>query len=138
MITQAIKNWLHKMFAWWPWKRSNPVEYQHVASAMTSGAAPGTPLWISKDETVPQAGVTPRRFTLDSRAERLAQQRLEAPDTHSLPTAFLQPGADALGGLEEHSPDAPTPRQRLEFLQYLVQRGIVNEGFEDDPPASSS
>jgi len=26
---------------------------------------------------------------------------------------------------------APTPEQHLEFLHYLVKRGIVNEGFEE-------
>jgi hypothetical protein len=26
---------------------------------------------------------------------------------------------------------APTPEQQLEFLHYLVKRGIVNEGFEE-------
>jgi hypothetical protein len=27
-------------------------------------------------------------------------------------------------------PIPATPEQRLDFLRYLVQRGIVNEGFE--------
>jgi hypothetical protein len=29
-------------------------------------------------------------------------------------------------------PGVPTTRQRLEFLRYLVQHGIVNEGFEKE------
>ncbi len=119
------------MFAWWPWKQPTFVEYQHVASATTGRAAPETSLWISQDETVPQAGASPRRFTLDSRAERLAQQRSEAPDAQ--PAAFLQPGAEATNGPGEYFPHAPTHQQRLEFLRYLVQRGIVNEGFESEP-----
>jgi hypothetical protein len=27
---------------------------------------------------------------------------------------------------------SPSPQQRLEFLQYLIKRGIVNEGVEED------
>jgi len=131
MITQAIRDWLHKMFAWWPWKQSPSSEYQHVASAVTSGPAPETSLWISKDGTVPQAGATPRRFTLESRTERLAQPRAETSDAPpiSTPVAFLSTEMNA-DELEGNSRNAPTPQQRLEFLRYLVQRGIVNEGFD--------
>src|SRR5579859_4458205 len=128
MITQAIKDWLHKMFAWWPWKQSTPLEYQHVASAVTSGTAPETSFWISREGTVPQAGATPRRFTLESRAELLAQplsEMSDAPPLSPLPGA-LKPGMEATGETEKQSPYSPTPQQRLEFLHYLVQRGIVN------------
>ena len=139
MITQAIRGWLHKVFAWWPWKQSTPIEYQHVASAVSSGPEAETSLWASKEGTVPQAGVTPRRFTLESRAERRVQPRSEAPDMPPLsPVVFLNAGADSAGDSEQNAPDAPTERQRLEFLRYLVQHGFVNEGFENSPPDLSS
>ena len=32
-LTQAIKNWLHKMFAWWPWKQSTQIEYSPYANS---------------------------------------------------------------------------------------------------------
>lgn len=134
MITQAMKKWFRKMFAWWPWKQSAPFEYEHVAGAVTSQAAPETTyLWTSRDGTVPQAGATPRRFTLDSRAERLA------PDSppYATPVAFFQAGTDPTSEAEESHAGIPTPVQRLEFLRYLVQRGIVNEGFEHDEADSA-
>ncbi|HXR66083.1 MAG TPA: hypothetical protein VN729_09170 [Ktedonobacteraceae bacterium] len=139
MITQAIKDWLHKMFAWWPWKKSTPLEYQYVASAVTSGSAPETSFWVSKEGTVPQAGATPRRFTLENRAERLAQLRPDALDLPPLSpqVAALKADVEAMDDYGESSPHAPTAQQRLEFLRYLVQQGIVNEGFENDPPATS-
>jgi hypothetical protein len=31
----------------------------------------------------------------------------------------------------EIPPPPPTPEQKLEFLHYLVRRGIVNEGFTE-------
>ncbi len=132
MITQAIKDWVRKMFAWWPWKQSKPLEYQHVASAMTREPAPETSLWIPKEGTVPQAGVTPRRFTFENRTELLAQTHAEAADYSvfsTTPMLFVPTDGDAL---VEDAADTPTPQQRLEFLRYLVQRGIVNEGFEND------
>lgn len=130
MITQAMKKWFRKLFAWWPWKQSTPLEYPHVAGALTSKAAPETYLWISRDGTTHQASATPRRITLDSRAERLA------PDLppFSTPVASLHSNTDLPDELEESLPGAPTRLQRLEFLRYLVQRGIVNEGFEQNPP----
>ncbi|HEX7735605.1 MAG TPA: hypothetical protein VF458_12125 [Ktedonobacteraceae bacterium] len=139
MITQAIKNWFRKMFAWWPWKQPTPLEYQHVARARMSEPTLETSFWISRDGTVPQAGATPRRFTLEGRAERLAQQRPDALDAppYSPPVAFLQTDANQANEPAD-ALATPTPKQRLEFLRYLVQRGLVNEGFENDPPASSS
>lgn len=140
MLTQAIKGWLQKVFAWWPWKESPSLEYQHVTSAVTSEPTPETSLWTSKEGPIPQAGATPRRFTLENRADRLAQPRSDASDMPPLstPVAFMNTGTEFAGGIEEISPNAPTPRQRLEFLRYLVQRGIVNEGVENNPPDSSS
>lgn len=134
MITQAIKGWLHKVFAWWPWKQSPPIEYPHVASAVSRGSAPETSLWASKEGTVPQAGATPRRFTLENRSDRLAQPLSEAPDMPPLSPVvpFSNAGAEALRDSADNLQHAPTPQQRLEFLRYLVDHGLVNEGFEKD------
>ncbi len=138
MIPQAMKKWFRKMLAWWPWKQSAPLEYQHVAGAatriVTSKTAPETTyFWTSRDETIPQTGVTPRRFTLDSRAERLAP---DAPP-YTTPVASFQTSTGLSNEIEEPPPGAPTPLQRLEFLRYLVQRGIVNEGLEHDEADST-
>lgn len=48
------------------------------------------------------------------------------------PSTFSHSGAEAAQGASEELPPAPTPQQRLEFLRYLVQRGLVNEGFGED------
>lgn len=133
MLTQAIKGWFQKVFAWWPWKQSTPIEYPHV-SAVTRGPAPEATLRATREGITPQAGATPRRFPLENRSERLAHSRSEMPDS----SPPLNPAL--LAGLDTESIEArehtPTTRQRLEFLRYLIQRGIVNEGFEDDPPGS--
>lgn len=138
MLTQAIKGWLQKVFAWWPWKQSTPIEYPRV-STVTRGPTPETTLRATREGIIPQAGVTPRRFPLEGRAERMAHPRSEAPDLPALLSSAPFAGLDAesteaSAGMREH---VPTTRQRLEFLRYLVQRGIVNEGFEDDLSDSS-
>ena len=126
MITQAIKGWLHKVFAWWPWKKSPPVEYPRVTSAVSGGATHEVYPWLEEEGTVPQTGVTPRRFLLEHRAERLTQPRSEVSDVP--PLSSLAP----VGRSAEAPPEGPTPQQRLEFLRYLIQHGIVNEGSERD------
>src|SRR5581483_9253293 len=132
MITQAIKGWLQKVFAWWPWRQSPPIKYQHVAGAVSRGSASETSLWIPEEGTVPQAGATPRRFTLENRPDRPG--RSEAPDISPLPApaSFSPSGAESAEHPAQDAQSSPGAGQRLEFLRYLVQRGIVNEGFEND------
>lgn len=126
MITQAIKGWLQKVFAWWPWKQSTSMEYQPVARPVTWNSIPETPFRSTREGIVPQTGMTPRLSTLEGRSERMMQPRSEdlPPAAASAPELANTPGGSP--------PHTPTTQQRLEFLRYLVQRGIVNEGFEKD------
>ncbi|MGH2479991.1 MAG: hypothetical protein ACRDHW_10085 [Ktedonobacteraceae bacterium] len=129
MITQAIKGWLQKVFAWWPWKQSTPMEYQPVTSAVTWNSMPETPFRSTREGTIPQTGITPRLSTLEGRSERMTQPRSEdfPPSATSASSTEL---TNTSGGRPPHT---PTTQQRLEFLRYLIQRGIVNEGFGKDP-----
>ncbi len=129
MITQAIKEWLQKMFAWWPWKQSTSVEYQPVASPVTWISTPETPFRSIREGTIPQTGTIPRLSTLEGRSERVLQPRSEDLPAHTASPSSAEFASTSSGA---HSP-VPTAQQRLEFLRYLVQRGIVNEGFEKDP-----
>lgn len=132
MITQKIKGWLQKLFAWWPWKLSTPIEHQRVVNVGIRGALSEKIPWSAREGTASQSGSVPCLSTLEDPAEPLARPRAEVFDPSPLPaSAFLldkekEPTLDA-GDLLLHS---PATRQRLEFLRYLVQQGIVNEGFE--------
>jgi hypothetical protein len=143
MITQAIKGWLHKVFAWWPWKHSTPAEYTHVASSPNRGPAPEAATRSTIDGIAPQAGAVPRLSTIEEWPERVVQpyfpppsqpQPVEGAETPR-PSSTIPPVEKAVESKPTQGamPPAPqpTPQQRLEFLQYLVKRGIVNEGFED-------
>ena len=142
MITQAIKDWLHKVFAWWPWKHSTPAEYAHVASSPNRGPTPETATRSTIDGIAPQAGVVPRLSTIEEWPERVVQPYFPPPSQpqsaepaepprppSTVPSAekVVEP-KPTMGAA---TPVPPTPQQRLEFLQYLVKRGIVNEGFEE-------
>jgi len=40
MITQTIKRWLNRVFAWWPWKRSPASASIHRASKLNQATLP--------------------------------------------------------------------------------------------------
>jgi hypothetical protein len=133
MITQSFKRWLHKMFAWWPWRQSLPMEYKHASGPLSQGTAEGVSL-STIDGTAPQITVTPRLSTIEERPERILQTPFPAASDLSLPPPVAPP-ADIPGEPIKEDilpavPSAPTLEQRLEFMRYLVKRGIVNEGFE--------
>ncbi len=126
MFTQTIKNWLHKMFAWWPWKRSTEIKHTHVDNPFNKGTTQESVSRSTIEEITPQAGIASRLSTID-----------EWPETPLLPPSTLP--VEMAKGSAARADDAsvvvqaaPSPQQRLEFLQYLVKRGIVNEGFEEN------
>lgn len=142
MITQKIKRWLDKLFAWWPWRRSPETTYAQAISNMNSGVTQESMLRNTVDGPLPQIGNSPvaieqgrgedipelSRPTLGERPEYVvsshsptAEDLLYSP--HSSADEKSQP-------LEDTVPPLPTPEQKLAFLQYLVKRGIINEGFD--------
>ena len=151
MITQTIKNWLRKLFAWWPWKEPADPEYSPVTSTLNIGTPPGSASRSVIDGVAPQTGMTPRLSTMEDWPERVAQpgflpasERLETPLSLPPPPPPSPPIVETVRetplpvnsgdppALVDPSPSStPTAQQQLEFLHYLVKRGIVNEGFEE-------
>ena len=136
MFTQTIKAWLHNMFAWWPWKRSTQAEYTHVAGPLTHGA---TQEPASKSTIAPPAGIAPRFSTIEEWPERVVQSDVpvasELGETAVSPPSTPPVGAPASKESTTRTGEAavqasPSPQQRLDFLRYLVERGIVNEGLD--------
>ncbi len=165
MITQAIKRWLHRMFAWWPWKTSPETVYVPVANSLNRGIAQDgrnvhdTMSWSTSEGVAPQTGVTPlifgqgeiSRSTIGEWPERVVQPSSSSPHTNEkaeppsplLPTSppaekAIDPGISGINStpIPEKAvfsdiPSTPTAEQQLEFLSYLVRRGLVNEGFPE-------
>jgi hypothetical protein len=149
MITQAIKNWLRKMFAWWPWKQSSHITYFHAVGSLNKGLSQETASRSTIDGVAPQAGITPRLSTIEEWPERVVQPQPQFPNASEHAERPLLPPPPALPPTEqpedkqmperestaatkEPAHDVPsTPERQLEFLEYLVRRGIVNEGFEE-------
>jgi hypothetical protein len=129
-LTQAIKNWLHKLFARWPWKQSTQIEYSYYANPINKETSQETLSKPITDGIAPQAGILPRLSTIEEWPERVVQSDLTAKNELSETTSLSStPPAD---GASASTQTSPSPQQRLEFLQYLIKRGIVNEGVEED------
>ena len=136
-LTQAITNWLQKMFAWWPWKQSTQFEYSPYA--INKGATQETLSKSMTDGIAPQTGTVPRLSTIQEWPERVFQTDVtaknELPETPSLDSSgdgesmkkSATPSDETPAGVQT----SPSTQQRLEFLQYLIKRGIVNEGVEE-------
>jgi hypothetical protein len=148
MFAESIRRWLHKLFAWWPWKWSPESDYADTPNTLNKGSTQESLLRTTVDGPIPQSGTTSvvvehaeakppaelNRPTTEERAERVASPPPQSPQ--SSPTSEERADISRpipVEATQEKSLAAeavpPTPEQKLEFLRYLVRRGIVNEGF---------
>jgi hypothetical protein len=157
MITQAIKRWLDKMFAWWPWKTAPETDVVPVTTPIRKGItqnfqdAHNAIPWSTNEGITPQSGITPlifgpgesSRSTIGEWPERVVQSSPLANEKAEPPSPLL-PANPAVEQTADSSTSStsieakaifsavpPTPQQQLEFLSYLVRRGLVNEGFPE-------
>ena len=139
MITQAIKQWLGKMFAWWPWRPSPKTEYLHTSGSLNKGAAQEMTARSTIDGVAPRRTEASPRPYIEEWPERIVQPSADAinrvPTEERTETTFPSLPATPIEKAREASTSSisPTPRaeRELEFLRYLVKRGIVNEGFAE-------
>jgi hypothetical protein len=88
----------------------------------------------------PQTGITPRLSTIQEWPERVIQTDVptknEFSETSSLPASgdgeSMKKPATSTDEIPASMQASPSTQRRLEFLQYLVKRGIVNEGQDDE------
>jgi hypothetical protein len=141
MITQAIKRWLRNMFAWWPWKHTPPETYRQASGPLGMNASSQEGISRSTVEGTTQSSITPRLSTIEERPEHTISAPKSAsnditetplPPSLRLPAeSVTESSSGSASPAASPAPSAPTPQQRLEFLRYLVERGIINEGSEE-------
>ncbi len=134
MITQAFKRWLHTMFAWWPRKkRIEPVPiveatalpYQGYTRETTSRSVDG-----SAHTHIPPTAqpIAPTAHPADERAIPIPLSSPPNPDEKALSSNKLSPHPVSSEAMDT----ATSEEQQLEFLYFLVKRGVFNEGFPPD------
>ncbi len=159
MITQAIKRWLQKIAGWFSGRTSEEAVYAPVHSPLNMGVTQDTTARASSEAIMPQQGIAHQIMgqgetscsTIDEWPERVMQSapppndKAEPlpPSSPATPISVTPPTEATTVTTKENPvskntsvfPDAPpptpTPEQQLEFMHYLVKRGIVNEGFTE-------
>jgi hypothetical protein len=149
MITQTIKRWWNRLFAWWPWKRSSQTSYTRTVANVNQGTQQDTAWRTTVDGPTSLSGITSVAvdqqrdehfteavwLTTDEHSEHLVQElppveAEECIDAPVLSSTEIDTSKEIpVVSSEEQS--TPTHEQQLAFLHYLVQRGIVNEGFTE-------
>lgn len=144
MLTQAIKRWFHRMFAWWPRSKATEVTYVEAAAIPYRESTQGTISHATIDGTTNQTSsstVQPKTGEWTTEQYILPPNVNEAPEIYR--PVYPRPQADkapeAREEIQNNSPEQnKTPSQsrltstqeQLEFLYYLVKNGVINEGFD--------
>ncbi len=143
MITQGIKRWLQSLFAWWPWRHASEDDYAQTPGTLNKGTTPEALFFTTVDGPYAQPaqpGITSVAVE-PIEEDTVLESGRPTPEERSF--SALKPGTEdssplpiseektkpvqGSGTVAQETP-APTPQQRLEFMRYLVERGIVNEG----------
>ncbi len=153
MITQGIKRWLKSLFAWWPWGQSAEADYAQASGTRMQSTTQETLFLTTADGPYTQpaqpsiTSVAVEPLEEEPQIERgrpLSEERSSSPitpstkpivDENNTPSSILEEKTEAIQEIHANTQElpAPTPQQRLEFLRYLVERGIVNEGHARKP-----
>jgi hypothetical protein len=143
MITQSIKQWLSRLFAWLPWRRSLEADYTQAVSNLNPGVTQEPMVRSTVDGPLPQTGTTSvaveqgrdeeipesSRPTTEERPEQVVSSHPPLAEDSAGPRLLTEALKES--NKVEAPPPSPTAEQKLAFLQYLVKRGIVNEGFSE-------
>lgn len=142
MFMQAVKRWLGKLFAWWPWKHRLEPPYAQTARNVNPGNTQEAFWQILPDGTEPWTGSTSiaiehedNKHTRQPPQLSSSQQRpgsIPQPprENSSIPPLPASPAFDMSGG-ESESIFTMQEAQHLEALSLLIRRGAVNEGFSE-------
>ena len=145
MITQGIKRWLQSLFAWWPWKSVPEDDYAQTSETLNKGISQETLFFTTVDGPYAQpaqpgitsVAVEPIEEDVISESGRSVAEERSVPmsvssaeDSNTIPAPIIEEKPEAVSELRTIPQETPNPtsQQRLEFLRYLVERGIVNEG----------
>jgi hypothetical protein len=141
MITQTIKRWWHKLFARRSRSTSQQVSFTSVDQRTNAALSPESSSYSSVNGLPPQPGVAPL-IAGNAQGDRTCSTMNEPPNHPARGSLSpLEKGNTASpGATSPQTPETaasgtalkPTPQQQLDFLNYLVKRGLVNEGFSED------
>lgn len=142
MFMQAVKRWLGKLFAWWPWKHLPEPPYVRATRNVNPGNTQeafwqtlpdGTEPWTGSTSIAIEHeddGYTGQPPQLSSSQQRPGSNPQPPRENSSIPPLPASPAFD-MSGEESESIFTMQEAQHLEALCLLIRRGSVNEGFSE-------
>ena len=132
MITQTLKRWWHKLFAWWPWKRPESVEPAQTISNASIRATQEITWQTTIDGTAPQPGNSSIAVEHCQNATSETHRDPISPSSQARQETFPPFQHAANREIDDYPLGEAVPHeQHLIFLQYLVKHSIFNEGFQE-------
>src|SRR5438309_2047830 len=89
MISQAIKGWLQKLFAWWPWKHTPASNYTHPVSSINKSIVQDASMYTTVDGTVSQPGSRSVAVDHSDDEEIFTELSWALPDSDEQPDSFM-------------------------------------------------
>ncbi|HEY4387270.1 MAG TPA: hypothetical protein VGN34_22670 [Ktedonobacteraceae bacterium] len=140
MITQGIKRWLYRLFAWWPWKQTPVTNYTQAVSNANTGMTQEMMI-RTVDGLLPQSGITSVVIEQEREGYTPEANHSTNEDRTGRPVPSLSTEEQTAQTQQPNNPISqehsvgdkvdPTLEQKLAFLKYLIHRGQINEGFEE-------
>src|ERR1700730_4697387 len=135
MVTQTIKRWLDRLFAWLPWRKSPEPGYAQSVSNLNTGTVQESMWRTQVDGAAPQPGITfvvvehgrdetmleTKQPANEDPSERLTQLHPSATDETTRASHISSATNEPSISHEDAPQTSPSPEQRLAFLRYLVQ-----------------
>lgn len=87
---------------------------------------------VAIEHIAEEPGVEPSRPSTEERSSHVMQSTSSVTDENNSSGDSSHTSSEEItrsSSTIAREVSAPTPQQRLEFLRYLVQRGLVNEDF---------
>ena len=143
MIMQTFKTWFRKLFAFacWPWKHSSQVRWHSSPANAGSRNTSQGPLWATTSYDTEPALSWSEGTSVAVEQEMIDLDVHEPPEmiNHKLSNSpTRQPRSHTTNRLPPHPTNSQTSttndethEKQLEFLRFLVKRGVFNEGFPE-------
>ncbi|WP_126596120.1 hypothetical protein [Dictyobacter aurantiacus] len=137
---QTFKRWLNRLFSWWPWRSTATVNRVQASDSRAWSAVPEAAWYTSingAEAVNSQSNNTTIAIEHDLNAPSIehpmaADAGIPSPDESNF---FGQPSIlsaqQSVVASEQPAQDSTDAENHLLFLRYLIQHGILNEGFKE-------
>ncbi|WP_338254455.1 hypothetical protein [Dictyobacter halimunensis] len=141
---QTFKRWLNRLFSWWPWRSTTTVNRVQASGSRGWNIVPEA-AWHASINGAEAVNPQPNNTSIAIEHD-LDTSSIEHPTAVDADILSPSPALDenpfsgqppiladqpSVAASEQPVQDSAGAENQLLFLRYLVQRGILNEGFKE-------